>query len=138
MNEQVDLLKIGQAARRAGRQLARVTSEQKNRALYAVADALDANTDRILAANRQDVEEARKNGLDPAMLDRLSLQGRLASIAKDVREVAKLPDPVGETFDEGELPNGLKISKRRTPLGVIGAIYEARPNATGDVAVVTL
>src|SRR5205809_130416 len=122
MTEQIDLNLMGQLARSAGRKLARVTTEQKNSALYAIADALDANNAPILAANQQDLDEARANGLSAALLDRLSLQGRLAGIARDVRQVAKLPDPVGETFEASELPNGLKISKRRTPLGVLGVI----------------
>jgi glutamate-5-semialdehyde dehydrogenase len=137
-SKQIDLKSIGQLARSAGRNLARATTEQKNGALYAIADVLDAHTEPILAANRQDLDEARANGLSAAMLDRLSLQGRLAGIARDVRQVAKLPDPVGEIFEASELPNGLKVSKRRTSLGVLGVIYEARPNVTVDVAALAL
>jgi glutamate-5-semialdehyde dehydrogenase len=138
MNEQLDLTLLGQRARTAARQLARATTEQKNAALYAIADALDANSERILAANRQDIEEGRANGLSAALLDRLSLEGRLTAITNDVRHVAKLPDPVGEVFEDSTLDNGLKISKRRTPIGVLGIIYEARPNVTVDVAALTL
>jgi glutamate-5-semialdehyde dehydrogenase len=138
MTEPIDLNRTGQRAKAAARILARATTEQKNAALYAIADGLDANAERILAANRQDLDEGRANGLTDALLDRLSLQNRLASIAKDVRQVAKLPDPVGETFDETVRPNGLRISKRRTPLGVLGIIYEARPNVTVDVAALAL
>ncbi len=138
MTEPIDLNQIGQRAKAAARILARATTEQKNAALYAIADGLDANAERILAANRQDLEEGRANGLTDALLDRLSLQNRLAGIAKDVRQVARLPDPVGETFDETVRPNGLRVSKRRTPLGVLGIIYEARPNVTVDVAALAL
>src|SRR5262249_49950806 len=99
---------------------------------------LDANGERILAANRQDIEDGKANGLSAALLDRLSLQGRLAAIAQDVRDVAKLPDPVGEVFEDTVLPNGLRLTKRRTPLGVLGVIYEARPNVTVDVAALAI
>jgi glutamate-5-semialdehyde dehydrogenase len=134
----IDLNRMGQLARDASRKLARATTEQKNGALYAIADALDANSERILDANQQDIDEGRANGLSAALLDRLSLQGRLAEIAQDTRQVAKLPDPVGEVFEESVLPNGLKVSKRRTPLGVLGIIYEARPNVTVDVAALAI
>lgn len=134
----VDLHQMGKTARQAARKLARVTTEQKNAALYAIADALDAHSERILAANAQDVEEGRANGLDAALLDRLSLKGRLAAIANDVRAVAQLPDPVGEVFDAMMQPNGLRTHKMRVPIGVIGVIYEARPNVTVDVAALTL
>ncbi len=134
----IDLNRMGQLAREASRKLGRATTEQKNGALYAIADALDANSERILAANLQDVEEGRANGLNAALLDRLSLQGRLAAIAQDTQQVAKLPDPVGEVFEDSVLPNGLKVSKRRTPLGVLGIIYEARPNVTVDVAALAI
>jgi glutamate-5-semialdehyde dehydrogenase len=138
MTEPIDLNQMGQRAKAAARILARATTEQKNAALYAIADGLDAKAERILAANRQDLDEGRANGLTDALLDRLSLQNRLTSIAKDVRQVARLPDPVGEVFDETVRPNGLRVSKRRTPLGVLGIIYEARPNVTVDVAALAL
>jgi glutamate-5-semialdehyde dehydrogenase len=138
VDTQIDLVDMGQRARKASRQLAKATTEQKNNLLYAIADALDANSEQILAANRLDLEEGRVNGLSDALLDRLSLQGRLAAIAQDVREVAKLPDPVGEEFEATVLENGLNIKKRRTPLGVVGVIYEARPNVTVDVAALVL
>jgi glutamate-5-semialdehyde dehydrogenase len=134
----IDMVKMGQTGRSAARQLARATTEQKDAALHAIADALDASSERILAANAQDVAEGRVNGLDSALLDRLSLKGRLSGIAEDVRAVAALPDPVGEVYDAAVMPNGLRVHKRRTPLGVIGVIYEARPNVTVDVAALTL
>ncbi len=138
MTEPLDLNAMGQLARTAARKLALTSTDQKNAALCAIADALDANSASILGANKQDIDEGRTNGLNAALLDRLSLQGRLAGIAQDTRQVAKLPDPVGETFDAAVLPNGLKISKRRTPIGVLGVIYEARPNVTVDVAALSI
>src|SRR5258708_6963945 len=134
----IDLKQMGVAARTASRKLARASAEQKNAALYAIADALDANSETILAANQLDLADGKTNSLSAALLDRLSLQGRLGAIAQDVREVAKLPDPVGEVFDASVLPNGLKISKHRTPIGVLGVIYEARPNVTVDVAALAI
>src|SRR5450432_2833045 len=100
----IDLKQMGSAARAASRKLARATAEQKNAALYAIADALDSHSDRILAENQLDLADGKANGLSTALLDRLSLQGRLGAIAQDVREVAKLPDPVGEVFDADVLP----------------------------------
>jgi glutamate-5-semialdehyde dehydrogenase len=126
---------LGQHARAAARQLARATTDQKNAALAALANRLMADRAEILAANAQDVAEAQAAGLAPAMLDRLTLnEARLAGIAADLRNVVALPDPVGETFDATTLPNGLAIRKQRVPIGVIGVIYEARPNVTLDVA----
>ncbi len=140
INEQtaINLTHMGTLAKAAARELARATTEQKNRALLAIADALLANEDAILAENALDLEDGRANGLSPALLDRMSLQKRLPSIAADVRSVAALPDPVGHEFDVRTLDNGLRVSRRRTPIGVIGVIYEARPNVTVDVAALTL
>jgi glutamate-5-semialdehyde dehydrogenase len=126
---------MGRCARAAARQLARATTESKDAALLALADRLVLDRENILAANAQDVTEARSAGLTSAMLDRLTLsESRLAGIASDLRNVASLPDPVGETFDATTLPNGLRLHKQRVPIGVIGVIYEARPNVTVDVA----
>ena len=126
---------LGQHARAAARQLARATTDQKNAALAALADRLTADRAEILAANAQGCAEAQAGGLAPAMLDRLTLnEARLAGIAADLRNVVALPDPVGETFDATTLPNGLAIRKQRVPIGVLGVIYEARPNVTLDVA----
>lgn len=134
----INLQDMGKRAKAAAVELARATTEQKNAALYAIADALQANAPAILEANRLDLEDGRANGLAESLLDRISLQKRLDSIAADVRKVAELPDPVGVEFNQNELPNGLKVAKRRTPIGVIGVIYEARPNVTVDVAALTL
>ena len=129
------LTEMGQRARAAARQLARATTEQKDKILLALADALLAGQDMILAANAQDVEAGQAAGLTPALIDRLTLNPkRLSGIASDLRSVAALPDPVGEAYDATTLPNGLKIHRQRVPLGVLGVIYESRPNVTIDVA----
>ena len=124
----------GAAARQAARVLARLSTEVKNRALLAIAEALPARQEEILAANAEDVRASREAGIAEAVLDRLALSpDRLAGVARDVRTVAGLPDPVGETIEQRVLPNGLIVGRRRVPLGVIGAIYEARPNVTVDI-----
>jgi glutamate-5-semialdehyde dehydrogenase len=125
----------GQAARRAARQLARLSTATKNAALNAIADGLIARTDEIVDANEIDVAAATDSGLTPAVIDRLRLtRDRIAAIAADVRNVAMLPDPVGEMIDMRTLPNGLQVGRRRVPLGVIAAIYESRPNVTVDIS----
>ena len=129
----------GLAAKAASRKLARLTTEVKNQALSNIADELISQQGEILAANRLDYEEAKASGMAAAMLDRLLLTPeRLQAIASDVRAVAALPDPVGETFDMSTRPNGLIVGKRRVPIGVIGAIYESRPNVTVDISVLCL
>jgi glutamate-5-semialdehyde dehydrogenase len=131
----MSLIEMGQRAKAAARQLARATTDQKNAALVALADRLWAARADVLAANAIDVEAAKANGLTEALIDRLLLnEKRLQGIAADQRHVATLPDPVGEIFEASTLPNGLKIHKQRVPLGVLGVIYEARPNVTMDVA----
>ncbi|MBI5568287.1 MAG: glutamate-5-semialdehyde dehydrogenase [Chloroflexi bacterium] len=131
----MSMIELGQRAKAAARQLARATTEQKNAALNALADQLMADCGEILAANAVDVSEAKANGLSAALIDRLLLnEARLSGIAADQRSVATLPDPVGEVFEASILPNGLKVHKQRVPLGVLGVIYEARPNVTVDVA----
>jgi glutamate-5-semialdehyde dehydrogenase len=129
------LNEIGKKAKHAARTLARLTTAQKNAAIHLMADALIADQNAILTANAQDVEAGKANGLSASMVDRLMLnESRLAGIADNLRQVANLPDPVGEIFEEGTLPNGLHVRKQRVPLGVLGVIYEARPNVTVDVA----
>jgi glutamate-5-semialdehyde dehydrogenase len=131
----MSMIELGQRAKAASRQLARATTEHKNAALMALADRLVADCAEILAANAIDVEAAKANGLSAALIDRLLLnEARLAGIAADQRNVATLSDPVGEIFEASTLPNGLKVHKQRVPLGVLGVIYEARPNVTVDVA----
>ena len=124
-----------QAAKLAARRLATISTAVKNQALNGLAGALAAHEAEILAANAQDVERGRADGLAAAALDRLTLNAeRLAAIANDVRNVASLPDPVGEMIEMRTLPNGLMVGKMRVPFGVIGAIYENRPNVTVDIA----
>lgn len=129
------LEQMGIAAKAASWQLALLSSREKNQVLEKIADYLEAQTDDILRANAEDLAEARANGLSETMLDRLALTpARLSGIANDVRQVCNLADPVGQVIDGGLLDSGLRIERRRVPLGVIGVIYEARPNVTVDVA----
>ncbi|ALR75602.1 glutamate-5-semialdehyde dehydrogenase [[Enterobacter] lignolyticus] len=129
------LEQMGIAAKAASYQLALLSSREKNQVLERIADYLEAQTEDILSANAQDLAEARANGLSEAMLDRLALTpARLKGIADDVRQVCNLADPVGQVIDGGLLDSGLRIERRRVPLGVVGVIYEARPNVTVDVA----
>jgi glutamate-5-semialdehyde dehydrogenase len=126
---------IGQRARVAARVLARVSTEKKNTALLELAERLLDSRAEILAANSQDNAEGVAHELPPALLDRLTLNAvRLSAIVDDLRGVAVLPDPVGEIFERENMPNGLQVHKQRVPLGVLGIIYEARPNVTIDVA----
>ncbi len=134
-----ELEEKGKAAKTASKKLAFLPTEVKNKALLAIADALMARQDEILSANKLDYKESEASGMSTAMLDRLMLSSsRLEGIAQDVRTVAALPDPVGEVIEERTLLNGLQLSKRRVPLGVIGAIYESRPNVTVDISVLCL
>ena len=127
------------AAKAASKRLACLPTDVKNSALLSIAEQLTASEKDILAANRLDCAEGEKAGLSTAMLDRLLLTpDRIGAISSDVHSVAALPDPVGETFEMRTLPNGLQLSKRRVPLGVIGAIYESRPNVTVDISVLCL
>ncbi len=134
-----ELQMMGIRAAAAAKVLATATTEQKNNALRAISSALRENKNEILAANEIDLAKAREGGMSPSMLDRLTLSAdRIESIANAVLKVVSLPDPVGEVLDENVLPNGLKVSKLRVPMGVIGIIYEARPNVTVDSAVLCL
>jgi glutamate-5-semialdehyde dehydrogenase len=130
---------LGQAARSASRVLAVATTAQKNNALFAIADALVAKTDFLVAENEKDLIAGKVNGLDDAMLDRLRLTpAGVASIATGVRQVAALPDPIGEIKDMAYRPSGIQLGKMRVPLGVVGIIYESRPNVTADAAALCL
>ena len=134
-----DLHTMGQAAKQASRQLAVLPTARKNEALWAIAAALETHSARILAANGEDIERGRGNGLSDALLDRLLLnEKRLAGLVADTRRIVDLPDPVGAEFEGRVLPNGLRLSKRRMPVGVLGVIYEARPNVTIDIATLSL
>jgi glutamate-5-semialdehyde dehydrogenase len=126
-------------AKRASRTLARLDTETKNTALHAMADALELRADEILEANERDMETGREAGLHSGLLDRLKLtEERLAGIAGDVRSIAALPDPVGETIEGFRLANGLDVRRVRTPLGVVAVVYEARPNVTIDCSALCL
>jgi len=130
---------IGQRARAAAGILAFASTDSKNLALTAAADAIVAETPAILAANAEDVETAKERGISAAFLDRLTVtEARLAGVAQGLRDIAALPDPVGTVMAEWARPNGLDIARIRTPLGVIGVIYESRPNVTADAGALTL
>src|ERR671917_1074578 len=126
-------------AKRAARQLAQLDRGAKDAALLAIADALEARTPEVLEANARDMEAGREASLTAALLDRLRLDaGRVAAIAAQVRDIAALPDPVGEVVDGQRLGNGLLLRRVRVPLGVIGVVYEARPNVTIDATALCL
>ncbi len=134
-----ELEEKGNAVKAASKKLAFLATEVKNKALLNVAEALIAGQNEILAANDLDYKRAQAEGMSEAMLDRLKLSpSRLEGIAQDTRAVAALADPVGEVYEMRTLPNGLQIGKKRVPLGVIGAIYESRPNVTVDISVLCL
>ena len=136
MNLGEQILETGRRARAAARLLRQCSTAQKNAGVLAMADELAAAEAGILAANDDDVARAQAAGLAGAMIDRLALnRKRLAAMADGVRQVASLPDPVGEIIREWTRPNGLRIQKKRVPIGVIGIIYESRPNVTSDAAV---
>jgi glutamate-5-semialdehyde dehydrogenase len=135
----VSVTEICATARRAARRLAQLDRGAKDAALLAIAGALEARTPEILEANARDMEAGRAAGLSSALLDRLRLdEGRIATIAAQVRDIAALPDPVGEVIDGSRLANGLALRRVRVPLGVIGVVYEARPNVTIDATALAL
>ena len=130
---------LGQRAKAASRKVARASSAARNEALYRAADLLEERVDAILAANRTDLARAEEAGADPTALDRLRLDaGRVEGMATGLRTVAALPDPVGEIVGGGIRPNGLRVERVRVPLGVVGIIYENRPNVTSDAAALCL
>ncbi|MEN6348553.1 MAG: glutamate-5-semialdehyde dehydrogenase [Syntrophomonas sp.] len=129
------LVEQGRKAKTASRFLATASTTVKNKALMTMADALEAKTSEIIAANLLDIEQGKKTGLTPALLERLSLnETRIKDMAQGLREIAALPDPVGEVLGMWRRPNGLEVGRIRTPIGVIGIIYESRPNVTADAA----
>jgi len=140
MSTALDELKAkGKAAKASTYKMAFLSADVKNRALNGIADALLANKDTILAANKKDYDAGVASGMGEALLDRLMLnEARLEGIAADTRTVAGIADPIGETYEMKTLPNGLQIGKRRVPLGVIGTIYESRPNVTVDISALCL
>src|SRR5471030_1641621 len=133
LNEQ--MTQLAKQAKAASRELAKLSTREKNDCLLAMADALEKNSATIKEANALDMEVGAKLNLSAAMLDRLKLDDkRISAMAKDLREVAALPDPVGKILDERVRPNGLKLQKISTPIGVVVIIYESRPNVTADAA----
>ena len=141
MNEDIKgkIERMGEAALTASRELAILETDKKNQILMAMAEQLVADTDTIIKANGVDISAAEQNGLTSAMIDRLRLdESRVGSIADGIRQVASLPDPVGQVMDDWERPNGMRIRQLRVPIGVIGIIYESRPNVTSDAAVLCL
>ena len=133
------ITKMGSDALTASRALVNLTTDQKNKILLAMADGILSDADQIISANAIDLDNAVNNNLTNSMIDRLRLdQKRIEAIADGIRQVATLPDPVGEIMDEWERPNGIKIKQIRVPIGIIGIIYESRPNVTSDAAVLCL
>ena len=131
--------KLGIQAREASKMIAVASCGDKNTALYAIAERLEASVDMLREANKKDIEAGKANGLDAALLDRLELtEAGIASMAQGCRQVASLPDPVGEVTDLSYRPSGIQVGKMRVPLGVIGIIYESRPNVTVDAAILCL
>lgn len=138
-NHPLNIQEMGKRAKAACRALSQASTQQKNEALISLAEQLLANKSAILQANQEDIDEAKKQGLDAAMIDRLSLQGeRIEGIVADLKSVIKLSDHVGEVIEAVKLDNGLDVSRVRTPLGVIAVIYESRPNVTIDVVALGL
>ena len=139
MNVKDYMQQLGRAARDASRATARASTDAKNTALLAMAKAIRERRAELLAANAADVAEARANGLDAAMIDRLMLSEKsVETMAQGLEQVAALPDPIGEITDMKRRPSGIQVGKMRVPLGVVGIIYEARPNVTADAAALCL
>lgn len=139
MDIQAYMQQLGQQARAASRALVRADTAQKNRALLAMAAALEARAATLQAENAKDLQNGRDNGLDEAMLDRLTLSDKvIAGMAEGLRQIAALQDPVGEISDMSYRPSGIQVGKMRVPLGVVGIIYESRPNVTVDAAALCL
>ena len=130
-----ELIDKGKLAKQASYKLANLSTNVKNAALTAIADALISEADYILSENAKDIEAGEKNGMNPGLIDRLRLtKERIEGMAEGIRQIAALPDPIGEAVSHTKRPNGLQISKIRVPLGVVGIIYESRPNVTADAA----
>jgi len=135
MDLKTEMFEIARKAKIASRQISKLTTDEKNKCLLKMADALDSNVHEIIEANRLDVEAAKDAGLSPSLIDRLRLdEKRVSLMSNGIRQVAKLPDPVGRILDERVRPNGLKLRKVSVPIGVICIIYESRPNVTADSA----
>ncbi|HED17995.1 MAG TPA: aldehyde dehydrogenase family protein, partial [Gammaproteobacteria bacterium] len=133
------MLELGQRARTAARLVGRAESGAKNAALHAIADAIQADKAHLEAENRKDLEAGKQHGLDAALLDRLELtDARIVGMAEGLRQIAALADPVGSISDMDYRPSGIQVGRMRVPLGVIGIIYESRPNVTADAAALCL
>ncbi|MCU7959015.1 MAG: glutamate-5-semialdehyde dehydrogenase [gamma proteobacterium symbiont of Bathyaustriella thionipta] len=138
-NIQDYMQQLGQAARSASRALMRATTGDKNAALLAIADDLHQQRDSLMAENARDLQAGREKGLDAALLDRLALTAeRIDSMIEGLQQIATLPDPIGEIFDMNYQPSGIQVGRMRVPLGVVGIIYESRPNVTADAAALCL
>ena len=134
-----ELMVKGSNARLASKELAKLSSDIKNEALLKIANNLESNCEDIIQVNAKDIDAGKEKGLTDALLDRLLLnQDRIVGMANDLRNIVNIPDPVGVIIDQRVLPNGLNVSRRRVPLGVIGAIYESRPNVTIDISALCL
>ena len=133
------ITQLAEKAKAASYVIANADTQQKNQALYAIAQLLRENEDKLIAANQKDMQSAQEKGLDAALLDRLQLSSKtVSSMAEGLEQIAALPDPVGEMTDFAYRPSGIQIGKMRVPLGVIGIIYESRPNVTADAAALCL
>ena len=134
-----EAIRLGKQAKAASRKLAPLSSEEKNRALRLIAEQLESRSDYLIEENQKDLTAAKQAGISEAMLDRIALNpSRVHGMAKGLRDVAALPDPVGEIVKMWRRPNGLQVGRMRIPLGVIAMIYEARPNVTADAAALCL
>ena len=137
--DSAELRKIGKSAKSASRGLATLSGTTRDKAIQNIADRLVSSKSEIVVANARDIEAGRDKGLSESVLDRLLLNDeRIETMARDAVSVVSLPDPVGETIEMNTMPNGLEVSRRRVPLGVIGVIYESRPNVTVDISALCL
>ena len=138
MNIHANVKKMASEVKEATFAMAKSSFKQRNGALKVLIENLHKHQKMIFQANQQDIVIAKENGLSAALLDRLSLEGRLEGIIHDIEQVIDLPDPIGEVFEEHILPNQLNLTKCRTPLGVLGVIYESRANVTLDISMRTI
>jgi len=138
MDKSTNVLTMAQASKRAASEMAKATTEQKNAVLLDLIENIGKNQEAILEANGKDIAIAKENGLAPSLIERLSLENRLEEILHDIEQVRLLPDPVGEVLDAKILPNELHLTKYSTPIGVLGVIYESRPNVTLDISALTI
>ena len=138
MDKSTNVLTMAQASKRAASEMAKATTEQKNAVLLDLIENIGKNQEAILEANGKDIAIAKENGLAPSLIERLSLENRLEEILHDIEQVRLLPDPVGEVLDAKILPNELHLTKYSTPIGVLGVIYESRPNVTLDISALSI